>query len=160
MSPDPLQELAKTEKTTYKMFASSWNTHTDALVIRGGGIHWEALVALLLGMVCALVVVKLASPLMRCLCRTSCALQCPVVIYVAPDEERLPQLYARGQQPSRFAPAHQRSAGVKATPSQWNAMRAALGPKVSDKNVAELLRKHGDDTKRAIGDFYGENSMY
>ena len=45
MSPDPLQELAKTEKTTYKMFASSWNTHTDALVIRGGGIHWEALVA-------------------------------------------------------------------------------------------------------------------
>ena len=55
---------------------------------------------------------------------------------------------------------NQRSAGVKATPSQWNAMRAALGPKVSDKNVAELLRKHGDDTKGAIADFYGVKGMY
>ena len=164
MSPSPTQQIIETERTTYKLFASSWNTHTDALVERGGTIHWEALAALLAGALAAAIVLKLyfcfATPCIKCLCRTSVGLQCPVVIYVAPDEDRLPQLWARGQQPSRFAPAHQRSAGTKATASQWNAMRAALGPKVPDKNVADLLRKHGDDTKAAVADFYGNTSMY
>ena len=44
---------------------------------------------------------------------------------------------------------------VRATPGQWNAMRAALGPKVPDESVVKMLQKHGNNTAAACRDFYG-----
>ena len=66
---------------------------------------------------------------------------------MSPPEDELPKLRPRGL--LRRAPA------IRATFSQWNAMRVALGPLVPDKSIAELLIKHGDDIDAAIVDFYG-----
>ena len=48
----------------------------------------------------------------------------------------------------------------QATWAQWNAMRAALGTQVPEKNVFELLQKHGDDTRAALHDFYGPHGFH
>ena len=69
-----------------------------------------------------------------------------------------PYLQQHGGGRSKSSFAVQRQRGVpppRATVSQWNKMRAALGPKVPDKHVYELLQKHGDDVRGASDDFYG-----
>ena len=75
-------------------------------------------------------------------------LQCCLLVHISPAPDALPQL--------RATRSYGRGSGqVRATPSQWNAMRVALGPLVPDRGVAELLRKYGDNTKAAVDDYYG-----
>ena len=161
MLPIDASVITTQAANAYTAAADAWNGHTDALVDPSGTIQYTSLAALAGGALAALVVIwlygALVMPAMQCLGRTKCYMQWPVLIYVAPDEDRLPYLWPKGQ--SRFA-ARGRAPKVRATAAQWTAMRAALGPHVPDKNVFDLLQKHGDDTRSAQQDFYGVGGSY
>jgi len=148
----------KDAEAVYDAVASAWNDAADAST----GIQWLPLAALAGGAIsavlCILVYKATVTPLGKCLARSSCFLQCPVVVVVAPEPEMRPYLQQHGGGRSKSSFAVQRQRGVpppRATVSQWNKMRAALGPKVPDKHVYELLQKHGDDVRGASDDFYG-----
>ena len=146
-------EAQEAAGTVYTNFAQAWNSHVDG----SGTIQWEGLAALAAGAACAAIVVfiyNLASgPLVNSCLRTRISFQCPVMIYVAPDADSLPYMYPAGR--SRFAPSRTRGTQTRATWGQWNTMRVALGSRVPDKTVYDLLQKHGDDTRSAVDDFYG-----
>ena len=162
MDPSLLHwEVVNDRATTfYERFAAAWNSHSDALTESDGDVKWVSLAALLLGMVLAAVVLYLYAAVTKCACatlrRTGCYLQCPVVVVVAPEADFMPYLRT-GQPANRFSASRGRSPAprARATHSQWNAMRAALGPHVPDKDIYNLVQKHGDDTASAIGDFFG-----
>ena len=161
-SIDAIQEPAT---KAYGMFADSWNSHTDALLDRSG-IEWVSLGALTGGGLSALIFVWIMGavwkPAVELCFRTRLYCQCPVACSVAPEEDRLPYLYVNAAAArSRFAARNTRSAPrVRATWGQWNAMRAALGPRVPEKSVFDLLAKHGDDTRAAVDDFYGPGGHF
>ena len=134
---------------SYTTFASAWNEHADAF-------DWKALAALaaggLLAIAFAWVIQAVGTPLISCFGRTKVQVQCPVVIHIAPNADKLPRL----RDPK--APIVRRggkNTTIPATPDQWNNMRAALGPNVPNKALAELLQKHGNDVNSAVEDYFG-----
>lgn len=140
----------------YTRVAGAWNAHSTST----NGIQWLPLGALAGGAVAAVLVVlvyhALMTPLCNCLSRSTCYLQPPLVVVTAPTFEMRPYLQPGGKN-SRFAAQRSRggSSAPRATVAQWNAMRSALGPRVPEKHVFELLQKHGDDVRGALVDFYG-----
>ena len=160
---DPNAAVAEGASTLYTKFASAWNTHTDALG-SVDHIRWDALAALGGGALLAVLLLWMynscfGSCLNRCE-RTRCRLQWPVVVLTAPDADRLPYLRPTEPGGSRFASGIRKvQPKVRATYTQWIAMRDALGPKVPDKDVYNLLQKHGDDVRAACDDFYGTGSF-
>jgi hypothetical protein len=134
---------------SYTTFASAWNEHADVF-------DWKALAALVAGGLLAIafawLVQVIGTPLISCLWRTKVQVQCPIVIHIAPNPDKLPRL----RDPK--APIVRRggkNTTIPATAEQWNNMRAALGPNVPNKALAELLQKHGNDVHSAVEDYFG-----
>ena len=131
----------------YEKAQVAWNAHTDA-------IDWRAALALLAGGLLAVIVIGVGANLFECVfgcaVRTSCSVQSCITINISPPEHKLPMLREQGRMVQRG-----RGKQVRATPAQWNAMRAALGPKVPDESLAKMLVKHGNDTAAACRDYYG-----
>ena len=134
---------------SYTTFASAWNEHADVF-------DWKALAALigggLLAVIFAWLMQAVGKPLISCVGRTKVQVQCPIVIHIAPNADKLPRL----RDPK--APIVRRggkNTTIPATPDQWNNMRAALGPNVPNKALAELLQKHGNDVHSAVEDYFG-----
>lgn len=135
--------------SAYQGFATAWNNHSDAIDVK-------ALGALIAGAVLAVFVVifcqSFGGNLFSCVSRTKCVLQCPIVIHIAPNADKLPRLRdPRAPNVRRGGRANT----IVATPQQWNNMRAALGPNVPNKALSELLQKHGNDVHSAVEDYFG-----
>ena len=157
-----MPSLPATLSKEYVAAAAAWNSHAD--VLRAPTTQWFSLGALVAGGLFALFVIWLyyavSTPLVSCVSRTSLGLQPPIRISIAPETEKRPYLRPPGG--SRYGGGYrqQRSTGPRATAAQWNAMRAALGDRVPEKSVFQLLEKHGSDTKSAVDDFFGYDTRY